>query len=289
MVNLINFALPLLLLSFNSIVSAQPAGPAVSYRPTVDSLLWHRSVMFPAILYSINPNYSQKWEKLLSLGGDETTGDINVNPDGTTIFRLGTKGSTTNKRLELRANAASNGNDLWKVGIPTGNPDVWNGYCINQLYQPMHGMDVASTNLSAVFSPDGSVMFFTTNTGAVTGIGRLHAIDTASRISNPSTNAHVSGVAIISKQKKRSATEIEANADFEDEHDSPVTVTSIEAIWTLPDGTQAPQPSGGGGGGGGGGNTAQFSIASAGPAPHNLKVTDDADLCGVTSDSKCIS
>lgn len=282
MINLINFALPLLLLSFNSIVSAQGGLPYYDDRPTVDRLLYHLPAKFPAIVYSMNPNCSQKWEKLLSLGGDETTGDINVNPDGTTIFRLGEKGSTTNKRLELRANAASNGNDLWKVRTPTGNPDVWNGYCINQLYQPMYGMDLSTNNLSAVFSPDGSVIFFATDTGVVTGFGRLYAIDTASGLSNPSTDAHVIGVAITSKQKKRSTTEVEANADFEDEHDSPVTVTSIEVSWTFFDGTQVPQPSGGGGGGGGGGNTAQFSIAFHGPLyKFGLEVTDDTDLCGV--------
>ena len=232
------------------VVAMDAAGVAYAY-----------SDSYPATMWGFNPDCSTKWTRTLDYvelyspqneyGGAGT----GVSSTGV-LIRAGTSGATTNFPHEIRANSASSGQQIFQASIPTPNQDVWNGYCIHQTF-----------DAGIAFSPDGNTAYYLTNTGAVTKVGRLHAIDLRSNIANPSLTVRSASISVSGSYSKRKLSSVQASVTAEDENYVSISTSdlTIHATWTLPDYTTVDQvytaPArylkkgrGGGGGNGGGGN-----------------------------------
>lgn len=176
----------------------------------------HYSVNLSRTVYAINPLGVAKWSQAMN----EYVGLPGVDPTESQLL-LSAGGSLL--PVALKSVSTANGSELWRMEFPA-NPDGLNP---NELDQYI--------DTQVAYSADGSAAYVVT---ALVGanVSYLNAIDTNPSIPSASTRLRVADIALDARSKGRSVS-MSGIVTVLDENLAPVSGATVEATWTLPDGS----------------------------------------------------
>lgn len=179
--------------------------------PSMGKSGMHYSVQAGRTVYAIDPNGFEKWTRTID---NEYVGGPDVDPNESQILLSAGGGVLP---VGMRSVSASNGSSLWRVEFPSEG-----------------GFD-QFVDTGVAFNADGSTAYVVT---ALAGgnASYLNAIDTDPSIPSASTILRSSAIDMSGRSKGQSIT-ISGVVTVLDENLNPVSGATVDATWTLGDGS----------------------------------------------------
>lgn len=179
--------------------------------PSMGQSGMHYAVQAARTVYAIDPGGVERWNQTLN----EYVGSPDVDPNESQLLLSAGGGILP---VAMRSVSTSNGSSLWRVEIPAVN-----------------GFD-QFIDTGVAFSADGSTAYVVT---ALAGgnASYLHAINTDPSIPSASTVLRSRSIDMSGRSKGRSVT-ITGVVTVIDENLNPVSGATVDATWTLGDGSK---------------------------------------------------
>ena len=176
----------------------------------------HYSVNLSRTVYAINPVGVESWNQAMN----EYVGFPDVDPSESQIL-LSAGGSLL--PVALKSISTRNGSELWRMEFPA-NPDGMNPGELDQYI-----------DTQIAYNDDGSRAYVVT---ALVGsnVSYLNAINTDPSIPSASTRLRAVDITLDARSKGRSVS-MSGIVTVLDENLAPVSGATVEATWTLPDGS----------------------------------------------------
>jgi len=182
--------------------------------PSMGQSGMHYAVQAARNIYAIDPVGVEKWSRTID---NEYVGGPDVDPNESQILLSAGGGVLP---VAMRSVSASNGSSLWRVEFPA-DPGGFDQF----------------VDTGVAFSPDGGTAYVVT---ALAGgnASYLNAINTDPSIPSASTVLRSSAIDMSARSKGRSVT-FTGVVTVLDENLNPVSGATVEATWTLGDGSTA--------------------------------------------------
>jgi hypothetical protein len=176
----------------------------------------HYAVNKSRTVYAINPVGVADWDQAMN----EYVGFPDVDPAESQIL-LSAGGSLL--PVALKSVSTANGSELWRMEFPA-NPDGLNPNEVDQYI-----------DTQIAFSTDGSAAYVVTALAGA-NVSYLNAINTDPSIPSASTRLRVAGISLTAGSNRRSVS-MSGVVTVLDENLAPVSGATVDATWTLPDGS----------------------------------------------------
>ena len=176
----------------------------------------HYAVNQSRTVYAIDPIGVEYWSRAMN----EYVGFPDVDPMESQIL-LSAGGSLL--PVAVKSVSAENGSELWRMEFPA-NPDGLNPEELEQYIDTQFA-----------YSADGSTAYVVTALAGA-NVSYLNAINTDPSIPSASTRLRVADITLDARSKRRSVS-MNGIVTVLDENLVPISGATVEAAWTLPDGS----------------------------------------------------
>lgn len=218
--------------------------------PALDLHGNHYTVVGGYQLFAIDPFGGKLFDTAL----DENVGPPDVDPTGTVLL-MSTQVTST-MPAAVKAVSTTNGRALWRTELPPSdngaNQYVDTGFAFSPSGDTAY---VISSLLVADQTQSGSFLYAIALDGAVQPA--------------PSELLRSADILLSAKSKGKQGISVTGAVSVEDENQAPISGATVQAFWTLPDGSTLAAVSESGGGG-----SASFSVSGEGSGFYQLTVVE---------------